>query len=328
MDHVAPEQARATALALHPDSGRIAIGNDDSTIQIRDPDGRHTTLPASNQAVTVIAFSPDGSRLATSGRTLTGPLTINLTAGQASVLPGHVDSPIAVTYSVDDVDLSTPSHDRTVQVWDLATGRPTVLTGHDGQVLSAAYSPDGNHLATGSTDRTVRIWNPTTGQHTILKGSDDWIKALAYSPDSSQLACAAYGKIDLWDLTSGQRTTLEGHTGPVNAVAYSPDGTLLATGGQDTTVRIWDLVSGQHATLEGHTGPVNAVAYSPDGTLLATGGQDTTVRIWEAVSTAAVTQWKDDQTIRALTMPSNDQIWILAGTSVARLEIRRVDHEA
>ena len=43
----------------------------------------------------------------------------------------------------------------------------------------------------------------------------------------------------------------QGHTYAVNSVAYSSDGTQLASGSDDTTVRIWDVASGEcRATLE------------------------------------------------------------------------------
>jgi WD40 repeat protein len=75
----------------------------------------------------------------------------------------------------------------------------------------------------------------------------------------------------------------------VNAVAAVPlaDGrVLLASGGDDTTVRLWDPATGTAVgdPLEGHTDSVNAVAAVPlaDGrVLLASGSNDDTVRLWD-----------------------------------------------
>ncbi|MCZ7422961.1 NB-ARC domain-containing protein [Verrucosispora sp. WMMA2121] len=73
-----------------------------------------------------------------------------------------------------------------------------------------------------------------------------------------------------------------GHTGGVTSCAFSPDGGLLATGSDDSTVRIWRVSdgSGTHV-LSGHVGGVWACSFHPDGTLLATSSTDRTVRLWD-----------------------------------------------
>ena len=85
---------------------------------IGDPLTGHT------DAVTSVAFSPDGHRLASASTTRR--------CGCGTPTPA---SPI---------------------------GAP--LTGHTGTVLSVAFSPDGHRLASASDDHTVRLWNADTGQ--------------------------------------------------------------------------------------------------------------------------------------------------------------------
>ena len=84
-----------------------------------------TLLTGHTDGVTSLAFSPDGTTLASGGS----------------------------------------FNDEMVRLWDVATWKPKItLTGHTSHVSSVAFSPDGNTLASGSADRTVRLWEVRTGK--------------------------------------------------------------------------------------------------------------------------------------------------------------------
>ena len=126
-------------------------------------------------------------------------------------------------------------------------GQP--LTGDVTWVRAVAFSPDGKTLATASDDGETRLWSTATHRQLdpALRGTAFFgMRAVAFSPDGKTLATASDDETArLWDLASHRQLgqPLTGHAGPVYAVAYSPDGKTLATASDDGTARLWDLAS-------------------------------------------------------------------------------------
>jgi WD40 repeat protein len=281
-DEPAPQPRRAEPPPAAPASAPAAP-------RARAPSRLLRKLSGHTGALLGVAFSPDGTRLATTSADQTARLWDIATGAHIRTLTGHTGAVWGVAFSPDGTRLATTSSDETVRLWDTATGTHIrTLTGHTSVVTGAAFSPDGTRLATTSNDQTARLWDTATGTHIrTLTGHTSYVLGVAFSPDGALLATAGGDKTArLWDTAGGTSIRiLTGHDSIVWGVAFSPDGTLLATASSDKTARVWDTAAGTTIrTLTGHDNYVRGVAFSPDGARLATASADNTARLWDTAT--------------------------------------------
>ena len=239
-------------------SDKIAIGKENGTIQLWDVATRkklstlrgHVDLPLQpldkpvrrmfkKNRVLAVAFSPDGTRLASGSTDMTVRLSDTTGDRDSMTLQKHTGPTNVLAFSPDGKMLASGSTDKTVQLWDTATGEPlATLTGHKNGIAALAFSPDGNTLVSGSTDGTIRFWHIPTGApvDTVITGHTQSIKAATFFKDSSTLVSAAFnGEITFWDVETSQKSAVQdiGHRDWYSAVAFSPDGTKLVSTAAD-----------------------------------------------------------------------------------------------
>jgi WD40 repeat protein/DNA-binding SARP family transcriptional activator len=212
-------------VSFSPDGTRLATASEDGTAKVWDLvppaaavtgdllltlQGHGTDIWGTpSRDVFGVAFSPDGTRLATAGWDGTVRVWEASNGEELLTLTGHATRVNSVTFGPGGRHLASADWDGTVRVWDLeapaaASAGEEVLTlsGHAGIIWDVAFSPDGTRLATASFDNTTRVWDAVSGQELLI---------------------------------------LTGHKYNTSGVAFSPDGNHLVASGGDGTVRIYVL---------------------------------------------------------------------------------------
>jgi WD40 repeat protein len=254
-----------------------------------------------------IAFSPDGSRLATNSFDGTATWS-DFEGSKTSGLGTGGGWALAFTPDGTGCYVGVGSEGRgsdTVQLVDTASGRTLWSTpgwrislSGDGRRLAVAR---GQPLAWMPADGGVEIWD--TGSRARLAQIDGKFRACALSPDGAVIALAPAGaEVLLRTAVGGRELARLATSGPQSALAYSPDGRLLASCGLGEA-SIWRVAdASQVARLEHPWLRVWSAAFSPDSSLLATTCSDRAVRIWDT---------SDGRLLRTLRGHA-DEVWSVA----------------
>ncbi|MEJ5253295.1 MAG: FlgD immunoglobulin-like domain containing protein [Armatimonadota bacterium] len=160
-------------------------------------------------------------------------------------------------------------------------------------------------------------------------------RSVAYTRDASGEELIAvpsrYGTVSLYRRGDGVRVkVIAAHSDRVNTVAFSADGSLLATGSDDTTVKIWRVqdrglsVTPVH-TLQGHSSWVNAVAFSQNGQYLASASRDGTVRVWNVASGETVRSIADGNPVTSVAFSPDGQLLATGSEGTTLVKIWRLN---
>ncbi len=349
---------------------KIAIGRADGKIQLWDiatykvlstlrghtdlsvQQPRQPAFIPKKHDILAVAFSPDGTRLASVGRDkrvclwdLANPdkwITLEEQTGWTNVL----------AFSPDGKMLASGGTDKAVQLWDATTGNPlATLTGHINAITALAFSPDSTTLASGSADGTLRFWHAGTGTSLPdrITGHTQSMAAATFFEDSSTLASVAFnGVITFWDMKTLQKSTIQdaGHRDMLLSLAFSRDGTKLASVGAegysvswasgsfslstpDRLIRLTDVKTGRELMTLPYARGVKELAFSPDGETVAFTGLGE-IRLWN-------TRTGDEQEITLAElkpgMPLNDiptivalafsphGTWLVSGTQDGKIQM-------
>ena len=278
------------ASALLADDENKATVQDEAKEEAKKEAPKEETIASHERWVTSLAYSADGSILATVGgaslQYRPGDVKLWDTSNGKLIasLEGHSSNVWSVAFSPDGKTLVSSGYDGKVILWSVDEKKSiATLEKHKGWCRAVAFHPEGSHFATAGEDGTVVIWE-TAGQKEVkeIKAHESAVYGLEFSPDGKTLATASTDKtVKLFDWETGKENAkLEGHKDAVWDVAYSKDGSLIATCGADRKIKLWDAKGVSKTTLEGHKDWVSSIAFSPDGKQLAAADYGRTVKLW------------------------------------------------
>jgi WD40 repeat protein len=205
---------------------------------------RECLLEGQATPITVLAFHPDSTLLASAGLRSSDVWLWTIPEAKPLLLPDVVKGcgvealafhPHAPLLAVGGIDWLAPRDaEGRIVLWNLHEHKPDAILPVG--TTSLAFHPSGRCLAAATLRQSIAVWDMKTRQQT-----GEWI----------------------------------GHLDAVKAVAFSPDGRWLASGSDDRTLRLWDAETGEQRGLVELDTQIKALAFAPDSLSLFTGNGTT-----------------------------------------------------
>jgi WD40 repeat protein len=252
-----------------------------------------------NAGVGSVAFSPDGTRVASGGQGEVIRIRDAATGAIVRTVAPN-DSLISEVAFLPNGWLAAADNDERVEIWNTTTGKLIRNLGGRSGCSSNCYhnigvSPNGAQILSGYSDKSIKIWEVATGR--VIRSFK--VKSAAYdtafSPDGTKFVSGHDDKtVKVWETATGRMlSSFVAHSTDIGSVAFSPDGARIASAGHspdystDNLVKVWDTSGRLLKTLEGHQKDVVSIRFSPQGSHIASGSSDGTIKLWD-VETGAL----------------------------------------
>lgn len=256
--------------------------------------------PVREGLVLALAFSPDGTKLASGDSNGCICLFDGTASRQLATFPKQEEAIYGLTFSPDGQTMATGDFGGLITLWkkvgeSYASVRQ-MRQKHE--VRCMAWAPRGGRLAIGSgggraSAALVTIWDTQSGVALRSWDTDkDVVCALCYGRSGRVLVTGGlHGTVRVWDAETGREI------GPafrsvfsITAVAAAPHGDLIAvaTGGGD--IGLWHIDEDhKYRSVARGLGLIESLAFTPDGRLLVAADcvaeeQEQSVHFWKVAT--------------------------------------------
>jgi WD40 repeat protein/serine/threonine protein kinase len=325
---VPPRDPYLGSLDFSPDGEALVIGDANRRLQVVDLASGNTNFDvpdAHPEPISFVAWSPDGSVIASGSAYLGGPIRLwDAASGEPlGTLEGHTSWICELVFSERGLRLYSASADQTIRVWDMAQQRClATLRGSTDEVWGLALSPDDATLVSASKDGIVAFWSA----HPRLEEESPRLIALgkrvqpAFAPAGRILAAPCAGTVTLLDpATSEVIEQIPALGADVRMVAYSADGALLASGSGRGRTRVWSRAE-RRLLLEfdDPNHPLHWWHFWADGRRLLSVSGEGKVTWWDTLTRQAVRTFTGEPFRGAAVSPDNRLLLVGAVRGVVR----------
>jgi WD40 repeat protein len=248
---VAQVPASVYALALHPVSGQLWVGQNYEGLHLIDPVKKQETasIKLTSAILFAISFYKNDAFVALSDGVVVVLDTDRLVVRKH--LKASDQSARCLAINPVERELAVGYSDTTVRIFDLESyDLKRTIPAHTNSVFTVQYSPDYQFLLTAGRDAHLKVWEVEQGYtlHQDIAAHMFAINHMTFSPNGELMATASMDKaIKIWDARTYQllkvvdRARHAGHGTSVNKLLWTDYNDQLASASDDRTISIWKI---------------------------------------------------------------------------------------
>lgn len=284
-------------------------------------------LRGHTDAVISIAFSADGTQLASVGRDKALKIW-NLKTGEVvRTITGAEQQLSSVAWSGDGKRLGVGDAGLQVRLIDATSGTVLQTIAHPDAVGEVALNADGSLLAVAGLSDNGTVYEVAKDSAKTTKKFDFRGRTARFTADGKTLLISSgNGSFSLLDAKTGKARKTIATKNELPLTTMNPAGTTIASWtASSVDVRLWNdsgkeltVLKGPQAELDRRKAQVTGVGVLPDGKRVVTGAADGLVRLWSVEKAAVVQTWNAEKN-NAVAV-SADGAWLaVADSSLVKL---------